>query len=250
MSLHKQFGRFKFPVGILLSLFLHPVIFFGQLPAYEVNNGASIHLTGTIFLNDIFKNIYHQTKYPDIKGSPFYLDDWKSADIALKDGKHFDSVKVKLNLYSQEIVCLSSPGSEITLKDGIVDRLVLRDTNDLRLPSIHIFASGIPLAEKVTGYPIFEVLSDGKAILLNLITKRIAKSADVYSAGEQKEFVALESLYVYYNSELKKCGKNAEFYTTLFSDRKHEMEEFIRVGKLKCRNTKEVIQLVNYYNSL
>lgn len=231
-------------------MLMHPGYSIGQLPSYEANNGASIHLNGTIFLNDIFKNIYHQTKYPDIKGSPYYVEDWKYADIAMKDGKHFDGVKVKLNLYSQEFVCLSSPGSEITLKDGIIDRLVLRDTNELRIPSIHVFASGIPMVEKAISYPIFEVLSDGRAILLNLITKRIGKSADVYSAGEQKEFVTTESLYVFYNSELKKCGKNAEFYTTLFSDKKDKMEEFIRVGKLKCRNTKEAIQLVNYYNSL
>ena len=40
------------------------------------------------------------------------------------------------------------------------------------------------------------------------------------------------------------------FYTTLFSDKKDKMEEFIRASKLKCKNTKEATQLVNYYNSL
>ena len=183
----------------------------GQLPGYEVNNDPNVNHRNAIFLNDNFKSIYHPAKYPEIKGSPYYLDDWKLADITMKDGKHFDSVKVKLNLYSQEFVCLSSPGSEITLKDGIVDRLVLRDTNDARVPSVHVFASGIPLEDKITSYPIFEVLSDGKAVLLNLVTKQITKSADTYSGGGQKEFTDSETLYIFYNSELTKCGKNAEF---------------------------------------
>jgi hypothetical protein len=251
MAIPKQIRSIKIPIGLLsILLFISPGTSFSQLPGYEQRNGASIHLAGTIFLNELLKDTYKQNQYADIKGSPFYKDEWKNASIVLKDGKQFNGVKVKLNLHSHEFVCLSAPNSEIMLKDGIVDRLVLYDTNESRRASIHVFASGIPLVEKDITYPIFEVLTEGKASLFKLIKKKITNVSDALSGADQKEFVASESLYVFFNSELRKCAKNADFYAKLFSDKKEKVEEFIKISKLKCRNPEEAIVLVNYYNSL
>ncbi len=223
---------------------------FSQLPASEVRNGASIHLPGTIFLNDLLKDTYTQKKYADVKGSPYYKEEWKSSSIVFKDGKQYNDVKVKVNLFSHEFVCLTAANTEITLKDGIVNRLVLYDTNESRHATMHVFAAGIPFAEKDTTYPILEVLTEGKAILFNLIKKKITNTNDALGMGEQKEFTSSESLYIFYNNELKKCGKNADYYANLFTDKKDMVAEFIKMGKLKCRNSADAILVVNYYNSL
>lgn len=235
-------------LGILV--YIYPQCVLAQVPAYQQRNAASIHLPGTIFLNDLLKDTYSQKKYPDVKGSPFYYDDWKNSSIVFKDGKQFNDVKLKVNLYTHEFVCLSAANSEITLKDGIVNRVVLYDTNELRHATIHVFASGMPFVEKDTTYPILEVLAEGKAILFSMVKKKISRSSDALSMGEQKEFVSSEALYVFQNGELKKCGKNAEFYTSLFADKKDQVAEFIKLGKLKCRNPEEARLVINYYNSL
>src|SRR5258705_9886432 len=123
MSLTRQISNLATPakliaVFLLISL---PAISFGQLPSYQRTNGSSIFLNGTIYLDDLFKNnsTYRQYKDPDIKGSPFLVDEWKNADLEMKDGKVFKNVKVKLNLYTQEFICMSSSKNEFALKDGI-----------------------------------------------------------------------------------------------------------------------------------
>ncbi|MDP9229979.1 MAG: hypothetical protein M3O67_04805 [Bacteroidota bacterium] len=221
-----------------------------QLPQIQKTNGASIQSTSTIYLDDLFKQPYKQNKYPDIKGSPFYIDDWKYADLLFTDGKLFNKVTVKLNLYTQELIYLSPGNVEIILKDGIISRMILYDTSETGMPGSQLFASGFPVLDKDTTFPFFEVIAEGKAMLLNLIKKRITDTKDALSPTDGKEFVTTETCYIFFNKEIKKCEKNNDFYINLFSDKKNSIENLIKLKKLKCRNRKDVTMLVEYYNSL
>ena len=205
-----------------------------------------------LFLDDMMKDNYkhRDNKYQDVKGSPYYFDEWENADLTLNDGKQFSNVKVKLNMLSQEIICQNSNGTEITLRDGITKRLILHDTTAADKRPTHLFTSNIPFIEKDTSYPVFEVLTEGKASLLSLTKKRISNASDAMLANNAKEFTSVETVYIYLNSNLKKCEKKSDFFIALFSDKKDNIINFIKANNLKCRNRDEMMRVVSYYNTL
>ncbi len=233
-----------------ISFNILPQTSYGQLPPYEKTHGVTIQFNSVTYLDDLFKRPYKQNTFPDTKGSPFYHEDWKFADLALKDGKLFNRVRVRLNLYTQELICLSAGSIEITLKDGITTRMTLYDTSETGLPGRRVFVSGIPVVDKDTSFPFFEVIKEGNASLLNLVKKKITNRKDALSPGDQKEFETVETFYVFINMELKKCEKNCDFFVTLFSDKKDSVENFIKSRKLRCRNREDLSLLVEYYNTL
>lgn len=245
-SLHKTVSLFFF------------VLLFGSLTQYsfcqfqqiEHTLGSTISSTNAIFLDDLFKQPYKQNVNPDVKGSPFFIDDWKYADLILRGGQRFNRIKVRLNLFTQELNYLASGNTEIILKDGIIARMILYDTSEAGLPVIRQFISGIPVVDKDTSFPFFELITEGKALLLNLDKKKINDAKDALSQTGGKEFVNSVSLYILINNELKKCNKSNEFFINIFADKRDSIESFIKVRKLKCRNREDVINLVQYYNTL
>ena len=222
----------------------------GQQTQVEKTHGASIQSTNIIHLDDLFKQPYKQNKYPDIKGSPFYVDDWRHADLVFTDGKRFNKVNVKLNLYTQELIYLSPGNIEIILKDGIISRMTLYDTSETGMPVSRLFISGFPVAGKDTSFPFFEVLTEGKATLMSLVKKKITETKNALSPADEKEFVSIETIYILFNKEVKKCEKNNDFYISLFSDKKDSIEKFIKLNKLKCRSREDIISIVKIYNQL
>ena len=237
-------------IALMTIFYSFRFISHSQMPAYERTNGSAIHMPEIIYFDDLFKQKYKQARYPDVKGSPYYMDAWQYADIVMKDGKQFNHVKLKLNFFSQEVIFKSEQDKEITLKDGILKRILIYDTLETGYGLTHLFLSGIPMVEKDTSWPIFSVMTEGKATLLNLTNKRIVNMSDALMPGSDKEFVPTETLYVFHNGELKKCEKSNDFYSTLFADKKAEVDAFIKTNKLKCKTLKEITQVVEYYNTL
>lgn len=236
---------------LLLYLSLSPVsLVYSQLPSVQNTNNATIRAYNTIYLDDLFKQPFRQNAYTNIKGSPFYLADWKLADIEFNDGKQYSNVPVKLNLYTQELICLSPDKSEIIIKDGITKSLLLKDTAETGELISHHFISGLSVADKDLSHAFFEMLTDGKAKLLRLTKKKIIELKDALSHEAGKEFTKTETHYIYHNGELQACEKNTGFFIRVFSDKKNLIEHFINTKKLKCRRPEEMALLTAYYNSL
>lgn len=216
----------------------------------ERATGPYVHSTKTLFLDDLFKEPYKQSYSAEVKGSPFLNDKWQVADLALTNGQEFQNLRVKLNLYTQELVYLSTTGNEITLLDGIVDRCIISNKDEDGNLSQKRYISALKGAGANKENAFYELITDGKASLLLLTRKKIDNNNSALSPGDNKEFVAVETYYLWLNGQLRECEKNSDFYTSLFSDQKEKIKEFISSNKLKCKKIDEIKRLSEFYNSL
>ena len=216
-----------------------------QIGGIEQTHGSLVKSPGTIFVDDLFKQPYKQTEYPETKGSPYYSDNWKLATIELADGKIFNNVPVKLNLYTDEFICTIQE-KQIVLKDKIVRRLEIQDSAENGATKSRIFTGYFSTAE--SSHPVLEVLCAGKATLLLYSKKRILDNKSPY--GGEKEFSTYETTYIFFNNTISKCEKDADFYLNLFAEKRQMLDAFISANKLKCRSTSDIKKLIDYYNSL
>src|SRR5262249_11718902 len=62
---------------------------------------------------------------PDVAGSPFLTDAWRLGSIVVNTNRRFDSVKVRLNIFSQEVHFMDRNNNEMALAKGYIKGLIL-----------------------------------------------------------------------------------------------------------------------------
>ncbi len=184
-----------------------------------------------------------------INGSPFLYNDWKQCIIRLKDGRYFENVPVKLNLFNQTIHYNASAGTEMEVAPGLIDAVEIIDTSETGTKKVRHFYSGFKPIGNNDGNTFYEALVEGKASLLLCRKIRIAE-VKVVGLATQKEYQSSEEYYVSVDSNIVKCKKSSSFFIELFTDKKDEVKKFIDDQNLKFRSEKDYRRVVSYYNSL
>jgi len=181
---------------------------------------------------------------PDVAGSPFYKDEWQLGQLVLDDNRKYDSVKVRLNLSSQEVHILDRNNTEIALAKGYIKEVLWLKGSRIR------FQNGFPAVDNQDGYSFYAVLSEGKRWLLQSIRKVITERKDDLSGEKSREYVAYEDDYIYDGKTMLRVKKDKAFLLGALGDKKQLVADFIDSHKLKIKSADEVRQVVDYYNTL
>lgn len=239
------------PVKLLLILsvgLLQQHFAFAQLGD---RSPVTLRLPSVIFLNEVLGKPFNPSANNEIAGSAFFNNTWKLCLIKLKDGRHFDEVPARLNIFSQTVHYLSANfGIEMEAPAGLITELQMNDTTADGKIETHLFSGGFKPIEKNDENTFYEVLETGKA---NLLLHRKVKVIETKSLGSpvaDKEYQPFQEYYIIINDTLVKCRKSGSFFIELFTDKKDQVKQYIDTNKLKFKSEKDFRPLVAYYNSL
>jgi hypothetical protein len=143
---------------------------------------------------------------PDVTGSPFLNDDWKIGALIANSNYRFDSVKVRLNLFSQEVHFMDKNKNEMALAKGYIKAIILPNPVT-GAPTGPKFQNGFPAIDEQDTYNFYEVLAEGKLWLLLSIRKVIAKEKDEMSGEVKKEYRAYEDYYIFDGKTMERVKK-------------------------------------------
>ncbi len=144
---------------------------------------------------------------PDVAGSPFLIDDWKMGALVANSNHRFDSVKIRLNLYSQEVHFLNKNNSEMALEKGYIKAAIF--PNPITgAPTGPKFQNGFPAIDEQDVYNFYEVLAEGKLWLLRSIRKVIAREKDEMSGEVKKEYRTYEDYYTFDGKTMQRVKKS------------------------------------------
>ena len=230
-----------------LSFFL---IFAGAVHAQ--NNGVVVNgkWASQVFITDVNGRPF-QNRYADISGSPYFLPDYKYANIKLAKGQNrvFVNVKTRIDLAAQETYFISSNGVEAVIEAGMVKEITFADTTENGIIQ-YKFQTGFPAVDMKTVNHFYMVLAEGKCGFLKSITKKVTERKNELSGEVIKDFETYENFYLFINGEMKRWKKDKEFILGELADKKAQVNEFIQSQKLNPKNSDHVVKIVNYYNAL
>jgi hypothetical protein len=171
---------------------------------------------------------------PDVTGTPFYAVDWKIGALIANSNYRFDSVKVRLNLFSQEVHFMDRNNNEMALAKGYIKAVIL--PNPLTgAPTGPKFQNGFPAIDEQDTYNFYEVLAEGKLWLLHSIRKVIAKEKDEMSGEVKKEYRAYEDYYIFDGKTMQRVKKGSAIID----------------GKpVKYKNIDDLKKVIDQYNAL
>jgi len=141
---------------------------------------------------------------PDVAGSPFLKDDWKLATLVASTNRRYDSVKVRLNLLSQEVHFLDRNNNEMALAKGYIKEVLLPGW----VPGEQLrFQNGFPPVDEQDGNNFYEVMAEGKLWLLHSSRKIIVTLKDEVSGIVNKEYRLYEDYYIYDGKTMQRVRK-------------------------------------------
>ncbi len=191
-----------------------------------------------------------ESRFADVSGTPYFNEEYKLMDISLKQGnRKFVKIKAKINLVTQEVVFLSANGIEGSMEAGTVKEVSYTDTTDRGIIP-YVFRTGYPAIEKQTDKYFYQVLADGKCSLLRSLVKKVIERKNELPGENSKEFETIENIYLFAGGEMKRFKKDKDFILAALADKQQQVNQFVLDKKINFKNQEQVIQLLNYYNSL
>jgi hypothetical protein len=185
----------------------------------------------------------------EVTGSPFLANDWKNGTVVAASNRRYDSVKIRLNLFSQQVHFLNNSNLELALDKGYIREILLPDPKT-GIPARMDFQNGFPAVDEQGINNFYEVLVKGKISLLLSIRKIIAQEKDEMSGEVRKEYKTYEDYYAYDGKTMQRIKKDKAFIENLLADRKDKVDTFITENKLKLRSFDEIQKVIEFYNAL
>jgi len=193
------------------------------------------------------------SRYEGLKGSPFFISEWISGEMAFVDGRVFKEVPLKYNAYSKELVMKRPGGDSIIVFPYQVNSFIINDPvtkanfEFKRYPSAH--TSKYDMCDLY-----FLTLYQGKTSLVKLISKTLKKAdyKDPYSNNVRYDTFEDANEYFLLKSDgsLTKIKKNKKSVLGALSDKEEALKALMEQEKLDIKTERDLVIAVAKYNAI
>ena len=188
--------------------------------------------------------------YDQVKGSPFYTDNFQQAEIFMADGRSLGRYMVKFNLLTQEFHFLGKDKAEMVVPNDLARRIVVYDQSDTTLQKavfVRTVDFTLPSAKPIGDYA--EQLNKGQAVLYKIAKKNVVTADSLFGTLKRYYFGTTYAYYVGVNGRitpLKKLSEDAIF-TALPAIGK--LEDWARKNKINLKKEEGVLALMQQWNA-
>lgn len=199
------------------------------------------------FFTDVSGRPVFPSNYVDVSGTPFAYEDWRAAAITLGSGRKLAGVQVKLDLLKHEVYYIDERGKEMIAKRGVIHQISFPDKSDST-----VYRSGFPALEENTTATLYEVLADGRVVLLKQTTKVIQELKRFNSATIERKFVLREAYFLFHRDDkkMKTVRRDRKVVVEALADRQESVQRFLDENRNRCRTEADLVDVVTYYNAL
>lgn len=188
--------------------------------------------------------------YDQVKGSPFYNEDFQQAEIFMADGRSLGRYMVKFNLLTQEFHFLGKDKAEMVVPNDLARKIVVYDNSDTSLQKA-VFVRTLdftsPIVKPIGEYA--EQLNKGQAVLYKIAKKNVVTADSLFGTLKRYYFSTTYAYYVGMNGRitpLKKLSEDAIF-TALPPFGK--LEDWARKNKINLKKEEGVLALMQQWNA-
>jgi hypothetical protein len=202
------------------------------------------------FLQDrITGRPFFEQQYVDIQGSPYLLKDWTPALVTYADGLQLKGVKVKFDIYQNQLVFLKNDSvyefvqevvEFVLYPPGTVDDSMVFRKNCGTLPEEHVSPD-----------TYLQVIADGKLPLYKRHYCTLEEISQYANATLVKQFSNKKTAYIVpVNSRLERWKRSSGILKLGMKDQWKAVETYMKQNNLGYRNDEDMVQVFKYYNSL
>jgi hypothetical protein len=225
-------------------LFLNITVNGQVAPDLSRNNSGPSQL----FLTSVNGEPFSTTKYAEVvSGSAFFSEKWMKGTGLLSNGQVFKAVPLRLNLLENRVHYKEENGQEM-IANSPIHELKLTDTSSGETYSF-VYSSFLSANQHSQPDCWLIPLQTGHIGLYKQIYKSISETLPYGSATAEQRIKTVTRYFLLKENEFKSIGKWQDL-TELLSERKAEVQEYLRLNKLKGKSESDHISVVKFYNEL
>jgi hypothetical protein len=180
-----------------------------------------------------------------VEGTPYFKDEWMKGNVIVNGGRQYSGIYLKLDLFDNEVHFQDQKGNEMIATTSI-QKLILIDSATQQAFNF-INGEFIQANSRIKGW--YQLLADGKAMLLKKFNKQMQEVKPYGSATVEQSIITSPRYYILYNGNFTEIKKIKELAAILV-DKKEELTQYINSNNLSGKTDNDFISLINYYNGL
>lgn len=200
-------------------------------------------------VSDIQGRPFLAKSYTDVKGSPYLFDGWFKGVVKLMNGTVYESIDLMYNQIKDELIFKASENQAQTFTLPIYEFTLRQSEKDVILLEKK-FRRGFTPVDGASDMAFYEVLADGKTLLLKRTSKVIFEELP-YGSSTKLQTIK-DNVYYYINTsgKLIKIKKDKKQILTALNIHTAELEMYIKGNKLDLKQDTDLVKLISYYNTL
>lgn len=202
-----------------------------------------------IFVTDVYGQPF-RSAYPDVQGSPFWVDRFHLAKVQLFNGRQLDSLSIKINLLSLQVHFINAEGKEVVAAPGKIVDIRFLDTSASNTGNQIHFRLGLPGAESLNLSGVFQVMVEGKCTILRNLQKQIKEEKNELSGEVNKLFEQYERDCILYDGQLMLLKREKAFFMPIFAEKGKVVDDFVQMKKLSFKNRADIEQIMLFFNEI
>jgi hypothetical protein len=229
------------------------VIFFSFLFASSINSfaqrvidvdkfeGSALH-----FFKAVGGEPLMNTKFVKlVEGTPYFTDRWIKGSVFIDDNE-YRNFYLRVNIMETTLEFMDRKGEQMICTMP-VKRVILTDSlKETQYRFVHsAFLPDHPEAKKSW---LLELVS-GTAKLYKLEKKQVNEIRPYGSATTEQHIVNSYVYFVLNDKEIKRIKKLSDV-SDLLASKKDMLDEYIKTNRLNAKSEKDLIRLIEYYNTL
>jgi len=222
-------------------------------------NGITFLSSGTLMKNGMLgirdltsktNHSYNEWFNPEtnskVEGSMFLDDDFHLGSMILKSDTLVEGVKYRLNIFSKQMEMFFNNDTFALIHPEKIKNIDFDNK---------LFAYVGYEEDNKIDFDYFQVLAEGKCNLLMhykvIIVPKNEPDTPLYTGSPNDKFVQFK--YYFYQkggNPANLLSKKSKSILKLFSDKKMEVDQYIKENNLKTSNDSDLVVIFQYYNSL
>ena len=179
-----------------------------------------------------------------VEGTPYFSDKWMKGNVFIEDNE-YRNFYLRVNVLETTLEFMDRKGEQMTCTMPIKEVLLKDSLSGTNYRFFH--SSFLPENSDIRQSWLLE-LATGTAKLYKLEKKQINEIRPYGSATTEQHILSSYSYFVLFNNELRRIKKFSDV-TELLSNKKEALDVFIKSNRLNIKSEKDLMRLIEYYNS-
>ena len=180
-----------------------------------------------------------------VEGTPYFSENWMKGSVFIEDNE-YRNFYLRVNILETTLEFMDRKGEQMICTMPVKQVVLTDSIKGVKYVFVH--SSLLPENPDTKHTWLMELVS-GPAKLYKLEKKQVNEIRPYGSATTEQHIFNNYSYYVQYNNELKRIKKISDVSDLLVS-RKAAVEEFIKTNRLNAKAEKDLIRVIEYFNTL
>ncbi|MBC8987033.1 hypothetical protein H9X96_14770 [Pedobacter sp. N36a] len=158
-------------------------------------------------------------------------------------------MNLKYDIFNDQLIFKNQKDAILAFKTPVKEFHLYEDVNE-NTRAVRIYKNNFPEIDKFHKNSYYQVLVDGKAVLLKKFFLNIVEGIPYGTSDVQKTLIPNQAYFLLVNGKMTKVKKQKDSFLLPLSNHKAALNLYIINEKIKFKSDEDLIKILSYYNTL